>query len=59
MARRYRRKKRITAGALVKDSVYVGNRLPWWGAAIMGAVLFILFYWVFPAWLESQFESRV
>lgn len=58
MGRHYRRNTN-SAGTLIRDSVAIGNRLPWWGAAIMGALLFILFYWMFPAWLESQFESRV
>jgi|GEM_PF-507144 len=58
MGRRYRRRNKNSAGALIRDSVVVGNRLPWWGAAIMGAVLFIIFYWIFPAWLENWFESH-
>lgn len=36
MGRRYRRRSKNSAGALIRDSVVVGNRLPWWGAAIMG-----------------------
>jgi predicted MFS family arabinose efflux permease len=55
--RYYRRSNRNSAGALIRDSVFIGNRLPWWGAAIMGLVLFIVFYWLFPAWLEHRFES--
>ncbi|QKI89923.1 hypothetical protein [Thiomicrorhabdus xiamenensis] len=58
MARRYRRRSRNSAGALIRDSVAVGNRLPWWGSALMGAVFFILFYWMVPIWLENWFESR-
>lgn len=35
MGRRYyRRPNSDSAGALIRDSVEVGNRLPWWGAAL-------------------------
>ena len=55
--RNYRRRNQNSIGSLVKDTVAIGNRLPWWGAATMGLILFVLFYWLFPAWLEHIFES--
>jgi hypothetical protein len=60
MARRYyRRRNSNWAGALIRDSVEVGNRLPWWGAALMGVVMFSLLYWVVPAWvLACSAQSR-
>ncbi|MCC4834774.1 hypothetical protein LMH66_19200 [Shewanella sp. 10N.7] len=39
---------------IVKDSVYISARLPWWGAIGFGAVLFVLFYFGIPAYLESK-----
>jgi drug/metabolite transporter (DMT)-like permease len=59
MGRRYyRRRSRNSAGALINDAVSAGNRLPWWGAAIMGAMLFIVFYVLLPAWLEHLFVTN-
>jgi predicted MFS family arabinose efflux permease len=58
MGRRYyRRRSRNSAGALIRDSVQMGNRLPWWGAALMGLLLFLVFYWLLPLWLQSLLES--
>lgn len=59
MGRRYYgRRNNNSTGTLVRDTVEVGNRLPWWGAAIMGVLLFSLFYWVVPAWIHCQWESN-
>lgn len=52
MARRYYRRKSKTS--IISDTVYIGARLPWWGALVFGAVLFILFYFAIPAWIESK-----
>lgn len=54
----YRRRNSNSAGALIRDSVEVGNGLPWWGAALMGVVMFSCFYWVVPAWIHHQWESN-
>jgi len=59
MGRRYyRRRNKNSTGALVRDTVEVGNRLPWWGAAMMGVLLFSIFFWVVPAWIHYQWESN-
>ena len=59
MGRRYyRRRSRSAAAELVRDTVEVGNRLPWWGAALMGALLFSAFYWGVPAWIHAQWEAN-
>jgi drug/metabolite transporter (DMT)-like permease len=34
----------------------VGNRLPWWGAALLGIVMFAIFYWGVPAWVHAQWN---
>ncbi|WP_065204327.1 hypothetical protein [Shewanella woodyi] len=39
---------------IVRDSVYISARLPWWGAIGFGAALFVLFYFGIPAYLESK-----
>lgn len=54
--RRYRR-KRSMAGEALADTARIANRLSWKGAAILGAVLFIVFYWVLPAWINHQLSS--
>ncbi|WP_434152185.1 hypothetical protein ACR2R6_23305 (plasmid) [Methylocaldum gracile subsp. desertum] len=57
MGRRYSRKRnRSIAGALVRDTVEVVNRLPWWGAALLGIVMFAVFYWGVPAWVHAQWD---
>jgi drug/metabolite transporter (DMT)-like permease len=52
MARRYYRRKSKTS--IISDTVYIGARLPWWGALVLGAVLFVIFYFAIPAWIESK-----
>jgi hypothetical protein len=59
MGNRYnRRRNRNSAAALISEAVSAGNRLPWWGAAIMGAVMFVVFYAFLPAWLEDIFATN-
>lgn len=57
MGRGYYRRRGSRAGEMARDVAVIGNRLPWWGAATMGAILFVLFYWVLPAWVLSNIES--
>jgi len=57
MAYRRRSRKRSMAGEMLSDTSYVANRLSWKGAAILGAVLFVIFYWLLPAWLNHQLNS--
>ena len=58
MGRRYRRRNKSPASILIRDFVYIGNRLPWWWAAIMGMFLFIVFYYLLPIWLINHFEAN-
>lgn len=51
--RRYRR-KRSMVGETLADTAYLANRLSWKGAAILGVVLFVIFYWAFPAWINHH-----
>ncbi|HDY8039334.1 TPA: hypothetical protein ACGUOS_004368 [Vibrio vulnificus] len=52
MGRRYRR--RSNGLAIVRDSVYIAARLPWWAAISFGLISFLIFYFGFPAFLESK-----
>lgn len=52
MGRRYRR--RSHGSAIVSNSVYIAARLPWWAAVCFGFISFLIFYFGFPAFLESK-----
>lgn len=52
MGRRYQ--SGSSGAQIVRDSVYVSARLPWWGSIGLGVVLFVLFYFSIPAYLESK-----
>lgn len=54
--RRYR-KKRSMAGGMLSDTSYIANRLSWVGSAILGFVLFVVFYWLLPMWINHQLNS--
>lgn len=54
--RRYRRNRSIS-GEVLNDTAYIANHLSWVGAAILGTFLFVLFYWIVPAWLNHQLSS--
>jgi drug/metabolite transporter (DMT)-like permease len=55
MGRHYRR--RSAASSIVRDTVATANVLPWWGAASLGLMLFILFYWILPMWMQSKLDD--
>lgn len=55
MGRRYRR--RSHANQIISDSVFIGSRLPWWGALLFGLVTFVLFYFIIPSWLEAKIAA--
>jgi hypothetical protein len=54
--RRYHRKRSMTGEALA-DTAFIANRLSWKGATIFGAVQFVVFYWLLPAWINHQLDS--
>lgn len=39
------------------DTAYIANRLSWKGAVIFGVILFAIFYWALPAWINHQLSS--
>lgn len=45
------------AGEVLSDTSYIANRLSWMGAAILGFVLFVVFYWLIPMWINHQLNS--
>lgn len=55
--RRYRR-KRSRSGGVLSDTTHIANRLSWKGAVLFGLVLFVMFYWLLPAWMNHLLESR-
>jgi hypothetical protein len=52
MARRYYRRKSKTS--IISDTVYIGARLPWWGTLAFGVLVFVIFYFVIPVWIENK-----
>lgn len=55
--RYYRRRGRSVVATIVRDMVGIYNRLPWWGAALMGIFFFSFFHWVAPAWIQALWET--
>lgn len=53
MPRRHIR-KRSSAARVAGEASALANRLSWKGAALLGVVLFVVFYWLLPAWLRSN-----
>lgn len=56
MGRRYRR--RSSPNEIISDTVFIGSRLPWWGALLFGILTFVIFYFIIPAWLDSKLASQ-
>lgn len=52
-----RRYRRSPSSQIVGDAAFIANRLPWWGAALVGVVSFVLFYWLVPLWLRGHIEA--
>lgn len=55
-SRHYRRSRR--ASSVVSDVAYIGSRVGWQGALLLGVVSFGLFYFVLPAWIGSLMAER-
>ena len=54
---RRRRRRRSSTGQIVRDASFIANRASWKAALVLGLVLFAVFYWAIPAWLQSQVDS--
>lgn len=55
MGSSYRR--RNAASSIVRDTSETANILPWWGAALLGLALFVLFYWLLPMWMQAKLDD--
>lgn len=42
------------AGEMIRDTAYIGNRISWQGSATLGVVLFSVFYWLLPWWIQAK-----
>lgn len=56
MARK-RYRKRSGLGGVVRDTAHVGSKISPIGALVLGALVFSLFYWVIPLWLETKLQG--
>ena len=56
MSRRYRRKS--SAASIISDTVFIGSKLPWWGAFLLGLITFTGFYFLVPFWLEAKLQEN-
>lgn len=54
--RRYRR-RRSSASHIMADTAHIANRASWYWSAILGVVLFAIFYWAIPAWINSSVSA--
>lgn len=60
MSRRYyRRRNNNSAASVIRDTVYISNRSSWYVAAILGVILFAVFYWLLPAWMHPHLEQNL
>lgn len=57
MAKRYRRRK-SAASSIIGDTVYIGSKLSWKGALILGVLSFIAFYFVVPEYLQTKLNDN-
>ncbi len=56
--RRYRRRRRgSAASSILRDTTDIASALPWWGTLIFGVILFLIFYFGVPIWLEYQLAA--
>ena len=53
---RYRR--RSASNQLLNEAARVGNRASWKTSLVLGAVLFVVLYWMVPAWMTSWVEAH-
>lgn len=54
--RRYRH-RRSDVGQLFGETSHVANNLPWQWSVLLGALLFVGFYWLLPALIHHQLTT--
>lgn len=55
----YHGRRRSAANTVANDVAYIGNRLPWWGAALFGIGLWLFFGKLLPALLSFYLEANL
>lgn len=58
MAKRYRRRRKSAASSIIGDTVFIGSKLSWKGALILGVLSFIAFYFVVPEFLQAKLNDN-
>lgn len=53
MARKRYRRRTSPSSSLLRDTTEIADRLPWWQAALFGAVVFAFLYFAMPPLLGS------
>ncbi|PTN09700.1 hypothetical protein C8R11_12240 [Nitrosomonas aestuarii] len=53
-----RRYRRSSASAVVSDMAYIGSKVSWQRALLLGTISFGLFYFALPASIESLLNER-
>ena len=54
--RNYRRKN--SASEIIRDVGIIGSKVGWQGALLLGALSFVIFYFVLPAWIVSILQEQ-
>jgi len=50
-------KNRNTPDALSSEHLPVASTLSWKGYIVIGSLLFMVFYWIIPAWLNHELST--
>ncbi len=59
MARkRYYRRRGSHGSQIIRDTTKAASRLSWRKYLVLGAIGFVIFYWLVPGWIEHQTSSQ-
>ena len=53
-----RRRRRSPISEILADAAYIGNRASWRTSIVIGAILFVLCYWLVPALIHTYIASQ-
>ena len=56
MGKRYRRRRR--SSSVVSDAAAISARRSWKIALLLGVLMFVVFYFILPAWITSLLSER-
>ena len=51
--KRYYKRRRSPASHIIRDTTHTANRMSWKGCLVLGAILFTIFYWLLPGWVDG------